>query len=478
MSADWPIITLGEVCLKITDGAHNSPKSVAVGKPMASVKDLTRFGVDLSEARHISQQDYETLVRQGCRPEVGDVLIAKDGNSALDTVCNIKRPLDAVLLSSVAILRPDQNVVDSDFLKFFLSSKETIDYLKSNFISGAAIPRIVLKDFKKAKIKLPPLETQKDISAILNSVDDKIELNRQINQTLEQIAQAIFKSWFVDFEPVKAKIEAKQTLTPALSQREGEDIVERAAMCAISGKTDAELDQLPPEQRQQIAATAALFPDELVESELGLIPEGWEVNDVYSVADVIYGAPFASKKFNSDHIGKPLVRIRDLKSEDPDVYTPEVHPKGYLIQPGDIVVGMDGEFRAYLWGGEEAWLNQRVCVFKPKAGFSAVYVRCSIIPCLAAVESSETATTVIHLGKNDIDRFRVAIPKSRVMEAFGSVVDPIYSQLVSLKQSSRTLATLRDTLLPKLLSGELSTNEIQSVSQAANNNKNEGKITS
>ncbi|NLV24384.1 MAG: restriction endonuclease subunit S, partial [Deltaproteobacteria bacterium] len=326
MSADWPIITLGEVCLKITDGAHNSPKSVAVGKPMASVKDLTRFGVDLSEARHISQQDYETLVRQGCRPEVGDVLIAKDGNSALDTVCNIKRPLDAVLLSSVAILRPDQNVVDSDFLKFFLSSKETIDYLKSNFISGAAIPRIVLKDFKKAKIKLPPLETQKDISAILNSVDDKIELNRQINQTLEQIAQAIFKSWFVDFEPVKAKIEAKQTLTPALSQREGEDIVDRAAMRAISGKTDAELDQLPPEQRQQLAATAALFPDELVESELGLIPKGWTVTTLTEMVQLIGGG--TPKRSNADFWNGniPWFSVQDAPA-DSDVFVVDTEEK-------------------------------------------------------------------------------------------------------------------------------------------------------
>ena len=154
--SEWPTRTLQDVCLKITDGAHNSPKSVTDGKPMASVKDLTRFGVDLSEARHIAVEEFNKLVKQGCMPEVGDVLIAKDGNSALDTVCNIKKPLDAVLLSSVAILRPDPNIIDSDFLKYYFTSKVTIDYLKSNFISGAAIPRVVLKDFKKAEIRLPP----------------------------------------------------------------------------------------------------------------------------------------------------------------------------------------------------------------------------------------------------------------------------------------------------------------------------------
>ena len=104
---------------------------------------------------------------------------------------------------------------------------------------------------------------------------NKIQLNRQINQTLEEMAQAIFKSWFVDFEPVKAKIEAKAN---------GQD-PERAAMCAISGKTDAELDHLPPDQLAQLRATAALFPDELTDSELGLIPKGWESDTIDDIVE-------------------------------------------------------------------------------------------------------------------------------------------------------------------------------------------------
>ena len=173
MSSEWTYTTLGEVCLKITDGAHASPKSVAIGKPMASVKDLTRFGIDLSAARLIAVEDFELLVKQGCRPEVGDVLIAKDGNSALDTVCNVSSPLDAVLLSSVAILRPDPAKINADFLKFYLSSSDVIDYLKSTFISGAAIPRVVLRDFKKAEIRIPSLGNQKGIAFVLNGIQNE-----------------------------------------------------------------------------------------------------------------------------------------------------------------------------------------------------------------------------------------------------------------------------------------------------------------
>ncbi|XHR27588.1 MAG: restriction endonuclease subunit S [Chthoniobacteraceae bacterium] len=179
------------------------------------------------------------------------------------------------------------------------------------------------------------------------------------------------------------------------------------------------------------------------------------MGSIYEISEVIYGAPFASKLFNANREGKPLIRIRDLPDESPAVWTPEVHPKGYTVRPGDIVAGMDGEFRAYLWGGAEAWLNQRCCVFTPKPNYCAAFVRNSIFAPLAQVEATETATTVIHLGKNDIDRFTVIIPDTPVIEAFRRQCQPWYNQIVANKQQSCTLAALRDTLLPKLLSGEL-----------------------
>ena len=225
------------------------------------------------------------------------------------------------------------------------------------------------------------------------------------NHNLEEQAKAIFKSWFVDFEP---------------------------------------------------------FQDgEFIDTELGQIPAGWQVADVYSIASVIYGAPFASKRFSAEKIGRPIVRIRDLATEAPQVYTDEIHPKGYIIKPGDIVVGMDGEFRAYLWGGEEAWLNQRVCVFQPKDNFSSAFVRLSIMPLLAAVEASEVATTVIHLGKNDIDKFKIILPDAETLRKYNAVAVPIYQQIVENKMESRRLAQLRDTLLPKLMSGEINVSEVE-----------------
>jgi type I restriction enzyme S subunit len=116
---------------------------------------------------------------------------------------------------------------------------------------------------------------------------------------------------------------------------------------------------------------------------------------------------------------------------------------------------MDGEFRAYVWGGQSAWMNQRICAFHPKKPYCAAFVHNAIAPHLAYVEATEVATTVIHLGKSDIDQFRVVVPSDEVVTNFERLCQPLYDKLVASKHQSRTLAQLRDTLLPKLISGEL-----------------------
>ena len=299
------------------------------------------------------------------------------------------------------------------FLCYVLSQTEI-----SGYLTGSTMPKLTQGNLNRLPVIAPPLAEQKAIAAVLGALDDKIELNRRMNATLEAMARALFQSWFVDFDPVRAKLDGRKPIG---------------------------LDE----------TTAALFPSTFDETAGGHIPHAWRVGSIYEISNVIYGAPFASSLFNAEKLGKPLIRIRDLPNESPAVFTTEVHTKGYLLQPGDIAVGMDGEFRAYLWAGVESWLNQRCCVFAPKPGFSAAFVRNSIIAPLAQVEATETATTVIHLGKNDIDRFTVIIPDAPVAEAFKRQCQPWYDQIVANKKQSRTLANLRDTLLPKLLSGEV-----------------------
>ncbi|MFP5255755.1 MAG: restriction endonuclease subunit S [Acidimicrobiia bacterium] len=175
---------------------------------------------------------------------------------------------------------------------------------------------------------------------------------------------------------------------------------------------------------------------------------------VYEVAAVEYGAPYASAKFNDRREGLPVIRIRDITADDAGMYTTERHPRDVVIEPGDIVVGMDGEFRAHAWRGPRGLLNQRVCCFRPNEGVARTLVLHGLEAPLRFYEGSITGTTVIHLGKRHIDRFTVPFSPAG-NEMMVRVADPMLERAVTLASEQRQLAAIRDSLLPRLLSGEV-----------------------
>ena len=277
---------------------------------------------------------------------------------------------------------------------FYYLLKNNIDYIVG-MGSGSTFAEISGTQVKNLEFTVPPLDVQKKIAGVLGALDDKIELNNRINNNLEQQAQALFKSWFVDFEPFG-----------------------------------------------------------------GTMPKDWKESDIYSISNIIYGAPFASKLFNTEKKGLPIIRIRDLKNQHSDTYTEEIHPKAYIIKAGDIVVGMDGEFRPYIWGNDEGLLNQRVCVFENKRSLGKMFLYLTIKPLLNRVEQTEVATTVIHIGKQDFDAFRFSMPSNSILDKFDAVTQPIYNKIVSNSLENTRLASLRDTLLPKLMSGEIDVSNV------------------
>ncbi|OPY56835.1 MAG: Type-1 restriction enzyme MjaXIP specificity protein [Methanosaeta sp. PtaU1.Bin112] len=304
-----------------------------------------------------------------------------------------------------------------EFLLYWLLSNES-KLLEMVEFTGIGAGKLSTDLLYNMKVKLPSLPEQRAIAHILSTLDDKIELNRRMNETLEAIARALFKSWFVDFDPVRDKAE---------------------------GREPAGMD----------AETAALFPDSFEETELGEVPKGWSVTGIYDVAEVIYGAPFSSKRFNDKGNGLPLLRIRDLATQEPQIFTTENHPRGTKVKQGDVIVGMDGEFKVHLWSGPISWLNQRVCMFVPKEGVPSFFVMLSLEEPLAFFERSKVGTTVIHLGKSDIDSFKIIIPNREVLRVFSVLVDPICKKIILNSNESRILATIRDALLLKLLNGDL-----------------------
>ena len=413
MATEWATAKLGDVC-DLFDAPHQTaPLSPDGPVVYLNVGDIHKGRVELRLSGRVSE-DAARAWSGRVSPRAGDVVFGYEATVG-----------EAALLTSdhrwclgrrVGLLRPRLDLIDPRFLVYSWYTPRFQETLRANRVGGTTIESIRLTDLPTWTIQLPNLDEQHRIAGILGALDDKIELNRRTSETLETIARALFKSWFVDFEPIRAKAEGRDPGLPA--------------------------------------NVAGLFPDSFVDSELGEIPERWGTGSIYEIADVIYGAPFSSTRFNTQRVGRPLIRIRDLVYQRPTVWTTEELARGCVVRAGDIVVGMDGEFRAQLWHGPDAWLNQRVCLFKPKLGWPAAFVRGAIAAPLAEVEATETATTVIHLGKADVDRFRVVVPPAGIVAAFGAITDPLYRRIVGARQEAAVLASIRDALLPRLLSGD------------------------
>jgi type I restriction enzyme S subunit len=354
-----------------------------------------------------------------------DIVFARTGNSTGRTYFYDGNDGELVYAGFLIKFSLDASKVNPRILKYYTHSKLYYDWVNS-FDTGGTRGNINAKTYSEMPIILPPRAIQDQIVSILKSLDDKIEVNKQINDNfyyqkfleivmiwmitsiindnLEQQAQALFKSWFVDFEPFK--------------------------------------------------------DGEFVDSELGRIPKGWKVDDIYAYIDVVYGAPYKSSLFNEDKKGLPLIRIRDLKTNSPQIYTPEILPTTEYVDAGDIIAGMDAEFIPYMWLGNKGVLNQRCCKFKGKDHrISNFYILNLVKPKLEFVQSYKTGTTVSHLGKADIDRFHFVTPPLEVILSFSKMIDSMKNEVVTRAQESRRLAGLRDTLLPKLMSGELQINK-------------------
>ena len=184
MKSDWNCGTLSDVCKVITDGSHYSPKSVEYGRYMVSVKDFTEFGFDFSKCRQISEHDYITLKKNGCIPHYNDILVGKDGARYFEDVIIYRQSEEPALLSSIAIFRCDEDKVIPDFLYYMFKNPLVKKNVKDNYGSGSAIPRIVLKDFRRMLIRYPSIQEQYRIISVLSCIDQKIQLNTKINNHL------------------------------------------------------------------------------------------------------------------------------------------------------------------------------------------------------------------------------------------------------------------------------------------------------
>ena len=347
------------------------------------------------------------------------------------------------------VIRPRGDAVDFQYLRYALGS---IISSAIGMNRGAANPLITQTDLGRLEIPVPEKSVQRGIATVLRRIDDKIDLNRQINHTLEAMAQAIFQSWFIDFDPVKAKIAAKV---------EGRNPL-RAAMTAVSGKADAELDALPHEQYEQLAATAALFPDEMEASELGGIPKGWAVCPLPECVGI---NPARALKKGAVAPYLDMANVPTNAARVDNVIT-RAFGSGSKFINGDTLLAritpcLENGKTAYvdfLADGEVGWGSTEFIVLRPKVGLPLpfAYFLCRHPEFRAFAISQMAGTSGRQRVPNDcFGSYKVVKPSVLIAEAFGKQTTQFMRQIKSLDEESKTLAGLRDALLPRLLSGEL-----------------------
>jgi type I restriction enzyme S subunit len=289
---------------------------------------------------------------------------------------------------------------------------------------GSANPTLNRNHVHPMPVDWPPLAEQKAIAAVLGALDDKIELNRRMNATLEAMARALFQSWFVDFDPVRAKLD---------------------------GRPPAALDP----------ATAALFPEHLEETTLGHTPKGWEVRSLDKTAHYLNG--LALQKYPpGDGPTLPVIKIAQLRKGDSigaDRCNTDL-PPNYIVQDGDVLFSWSGSLEVELWCGGPGALNQHLFkVTSPEFPKWFYYLWTLYHLDEFRLIAADKATTMGHIQRGHLTAAKVLIPPRPLLDAMTRTMSPLIDKLIANRIQSRTLAILRDTLLPKLLSGELSVGE-------------------
>lgn len=459
----WKIQTVGElvekgILAKPLDGNHGGihPKSsdyVDQGVPFIMASDLEGGQVDLTGCKFISEKQASTL-RKGFA-KTGDVLLSHKATIGRTAIVQESEYPFVMLTPQVTYYRVnDAEKLTPSYLKAYFDSNFFQTILGQWAGSGSTRAYLGITGQLKLPIVVPPIGFQNLVASQVEALNEKIQLNHQINQTLEAIAQAIFKSWFVDFDPVKAKIAAIE---------QGQDPL-RAAMRAISGKTDAELDQMPREHYDQLAATAALFPDAMEESELGEIPKGWEEKSLDKIAFYLNGLALQKFPPESEDEYLPVIKIAQLRAghaSGADHASKNIKPE-YIVQDGDVLFSWSGSLEVDVWTGGAGALNQHLFKVTSENVPKWFYYFATKHYLLHFREiAANKATTMGHIQRKHLSDAKIAIPPAGVIKAATEIIDPTFRQMITTRLQSNQLAHLRDTLLPKLLSGELSINPMQ-----------------
>lgn len=420
MASEWETYEIGEIA-DIVGGGTPSTKDAANfdgGIPWLTPKDLS-----LPHGRYVSG-GARTISDEGLRRSSARLMPA--GTVLLST----RAPVGYVAIAAGTITTNQgfrSLVLKEGFLPEFvyywlLQNTEELE----RHASGSTFRELSGSALKRIKIRVPPLPEQRVIAHILGTLDDKIELNRRMARTLEEMARTLFKAWFVDFEPVRAKMEGRW--------RRGES-----------------LPGLP-------AHLYDLFPDRFVDSELGPIPEGWEVKSLDQIGTFLNGLALQKYPPTGDGRFLPVIKIAQLRAgstRGADRASADLKP-AYVVNDGDILFSWSGSLECVYWAGGPGALNQHLFKVTPNGYpkwlcYLAIHMHLDEFRHIAAGK----ATTMGHIQRHHLSDAKMAVPPDNLLRVLDAVFEALLEETWHLNVASRTCACLRDTLLPKLVSGEI-----------------------
>ena len=426
---DWIKSTLSEVCFLIARGV--TPSYMEQNGLTVVNQRCIRGGIVQWEMSRFTDETRRRVSQEKYLQDF-DILVNSTGVGTAGRVAQLKEiEFRATADSHVTIIRPNRNKIDPLFLGFVLKGRQSeIEAMAEGSTGQTEISRARIGELE---LFMPSRKEQAAIADLLGALDDKIELNRKMNETLESMARAIFKSWFVDFDPVRAKMEGRQPY--------GMD-----------------------------ADTAALFPDSFEDSPLGKIPSGWGISTIGEVVNVVGGSTPSTKNpafWDGGHINwatpKDLSSLKSPVLLDTDR---RVTAQGLdrissgLLPRGSVLLSSRAPIGYLAIADIPTAVNQGFIALVCDKGISNYYVLNWAQRNMDNIEGRANGTTFLEISKRNFRPIELVIPTSEVMDHFSEVAGSYYSKVISNLYQSRTLSELRDTLLPKLMSGEVRVHDI------------------
>lgn len=430
MDDEWLTETLGD-CVEINDSTYSPTEAW----PFINYLDTGNIKANrIEKIQHliVSRDKIPSRARRKVQP--GDIVYSTVRPNQRHFGLLKEVPENFLASTGFSVIRGKDGRAHTDFLYWFLAQDHIVEQLHTIAEhSTTAYPSIRPADIGQLKLDLPPLSEQRAIAHILGTLDDKIELNRRMNETLEEMARAIFKDWFVDFGPTRAKMEGRDTGLPA--------------------------------------EVAALFPDRLVESELGEMPEGWEVVPLPEVIEIN-----PSRSLRRREVA-PYLDMANMptRGHAPNAVTDRPFGSGMRFTNGDTLVAritpcLENGKTAYvdfLPPDQTGWGSTEYIVMRPMPPLPNEFAYC-----LArstgfrefAIQNMTGTSGRQRVPAKALSQFLLPSPPEPIAARFGKIIQPLFARASEAVSESRTLAALRDALLPKLVSGKLRVTQLETTS--------------